>query len=129
MFSPDYGATWLDREIAFDTPSSGNLPHNILADENWVHILAEPGAGTYVRRRVILPGDFSLDGAVDAADYIVWRKTDDTQSKYNSWSTHFGEPSGSGSGTSANTNVPEPVTWAMLIVAAVGIRLRRRHSA
>ena len=55
IFSPDYGATWQDREIAFDTPSSGNLPHNIIADGDWVHILAEPGAGTYVRRPVI-PG-------------------------------------------------------------------------
>lgn len=52
MFSPDYRTTWFDREIALDSPGA-NLPHNIVAGENWVHILAEPGAGTYVRRQVV----------------------------------------------------------------------------
>jgi hypothetical protein len=74
MFSPDYGTTWLNREIAFDTPTAGNLPHNIIADEDWVHILAEPGAGTYVRRRVIgslIAGDANDDGQVDISDYFA----------------------------------------------------------
>ena len=32
-----------------------------------------------------LPGDFNDDGTVDAADYVVWRKTDGTQAGYNTW--------------------------------------------
>jgi hypothetical protein len=72
MFSPDYGATWLDSETALSTPAA-NVPHNIVADQHWVHIIAEPGAGTYARRPVILVGDYNGDGAVDAADYVVWR--------------------------------------------------------
>ena len=32
-----------------------------------------------------LPGDFNNDGTVDAADYVVWRKTDGTQTGYNAW--------------------------------------------
>jgi hypothetical protein len=48
-FSPDYGATWGKTEIAIST-AAGNLPHGIVADTNWVHIIAEPGAGTYARR-------------------------------------------------------------------------------
>jgi len=48
-FSPNYGATWSASEIAIST-SGGNLPHGIVADTNWVHIIAEPGAGTYARR-------------------------------------------------------------------------------
>ena len=67
-----------------------------------------------------LPGDFNHDGTVDAADYVVWRKTDGTPAGYNAWRTHFGQPAGSGSVASANATVPEPTTLVMLIVAAVG---------
>ena len=49
IFSPDYGATWSDPEIAINPPG-GNLPYGIVADDNWVHVMAEPGV--YVRRRV-----------------------------------------------------------------------------
>jgi len=49
IFSPDYGATWTAAEIAINAPA-GSLPYGIVADDNWVHIMAEPG--TYVRRRV-----------------------------------------------------------------------------
>ena len=45
-----------------------------------------------------LPGDFNHDGTVDAADYIVWRKTDGTPAGYNTWRANFGQPAGSGSG-------------------------------
>ena len=38
-----------------------------------------------------LPGDFNHDGTVDAADYVVWRKTDGTPAGYNTWRTHFGQ--------------------------------------
>ena len=55
IFSPDYGATWSDREIAINSPA-GSLPYGIAADENWVHIMAEPGV--YVHRRV--PHKFSV---------------------------------------------------------------------
>ena len=49
IFSPDYGATWTKPEIAINPPG-GSLPYGIVADDNWVHILAEPGI--YLRRRV-----------------------------------------------------------------------------
>lgn len=49
IFSPDYGATWSVPEIAI-SPPGGSLPDGIVADDNWVHILADPGV--YVRRRV-----------------------------------------------------------------------------
>ena len=48
-YSLDYGASWSSTEIAINT-GTGNLPHNIVADTNWVHIIGEPGAGTYARR-------------------------------------------------------------------------------
>jgi Glycosyl hydrolase catalytic core len=67
------------------------------------------------------PGDFNADGTVDAADYVVWRKTDGSQAGYNTWRAHFGEPGSSGS----RANVPEP-TLVMLIVTAAGVWTRRR---
>ena len=76
--------------------------------------------------RVALAGDFNIDGTVDAADYVVWRKIDGTHGRYNTWRTHFGEPAGSGSGASVNATVPEPATLVLLMFAAAGWCLRRR---
>jgi hypothetical protein len=49
IFSPDYGATWTAPEIAI-TSYGGGVPDGIVADDNWVHVMAEPGI--YTRRRV-----------------------------------------------------------------------------
>ena len=35
------------------------------------------------------PGDYNQDGNIDAADYVVWRKTDGTQTGYDTWRAHF----------------------------------------
>jgi uncharacterized membrane protein len=78
-----------------------------------------------------LPGDFNNDGAVDAADYVVWRKgvgVVPTPANYNLWRAHFGETLGNGSGATANVTVPEPATLVMLVMAAaasIPLRLRR----
>jgi len=76
-----------------------------------------------------LSGDYNHDGTVDAADYVVWRKTDGTPAGYDAWRANFSQPSGSGSVANANATIPEPTTLMMLIVAAVGVRLRRRQIA
>ena len=49
IFSPDYGARWTAPEIAISS-YGGGVPDGIVADDNWVHLMAEPGI--YVRRRV-----------------------------------------------------------------------------
>ena len=41
-------------------------------------------------------GDYNSDGAVDAADYVVWRKNDGTQAGYDTWRAHFGQTAGNG---------------------------------
>ncbi len=51
-----------------------------------------------------LPGDFNHDGSVDAADYVVWRKTLNTQETYDIWRANFGRSLTSGSGASAAAN-------------------------
>jgi hypothetical protein len=76
-----------------------------------------------------LSGDFNFDGTVDAADYVVWRKTDGAQGSYETWRTHFGETVGGGSGAGANATAPEPDMLVMLVVAAAGWCLRRRFPA
>jgi hypothetical protein len=50
MYSLDYGTNWSRSEIAISTGTAGNLPHGIVADTNYVHVISEPGAGTYARR-------------------------------------------------------------------------------
>ena len=71
-----------------------------------------------------LIGDYNGDGKVDAADYVVWRKTGiDGQQGYDNWRANFGSMLGAGGGSA--TGVPEPNTLAML-VAVAGISLVRR---
>ena len=45
---------------------------------------------------VALPGDFNGNGIVDAADYVVWRKSDGSQNGYATWRAHFGQTAGGG---------------------------------
>jgi T5SS/PEP-CTERM-associated repeat protein len=75
-----------------------------------------------------LAGDFNSNGVVDAADYVVWRKTNGTQVAYDSWRSHFGQAAGSGSGTVSNAAVPEPSALVLLILGCAGWRTRRRSS-
>jgi dienelactone hydrolase len=67
-----------------------------------------------------LPGDYNLDGTVDAADYVLWRKNDNSQAGYNLWRNSFGKTTLSASGVSANAAVPEPHTLIMLVAALIG---------
>ncbi|HEX2474233.1 MAG TPA: hypothetical protein VHK01_05785 [Lacipirellulaceae bacterium] len=73
-----------------------------------------------------LPGDFNNDGKVDAADYVVWRKTDGSQTGYNEWRTNFGrtaQPPAAGQIAGA---IPEPAMIHLLLAAlAVGVPFRR----
>jgi len=87
------------------------------------------------------PGDFNDDGAVDAADYIVWRKNFNNPSEvslngngdnmngvddgdYTLWRTRFGTTD-SGSGGA----VPEPaaITLSIFAVGALGAITRNRR--
>ena len=75
-----------------------------------------------------LPGDYNNNGIVDAADYVVWRKTGTPPDGYNTWCAHFGQPAGRGTGSNATTAVPEPATSVLLMLAAVSWCRRRRRS-
>jgi hypothetical protein len=73
-----------------------------------------------------LDGDFNGDGAVDAADYVVWRKgmgATHFPDDYDVWREHFGETDGTGS--SFYAAVPEP-TGALLHLLATVVSCRAR---
>jgi sugar lactone lactonase YvrE len=62
-------------------------------------------------------GDFNDDGAIDTADYVVWRKDDGAQAGYDAWRANFGATVG-GADAIANASVPEPSALALLSFAA-----------
>jgi hypothetical protein len=78
-----------------------------------------------------ISGDYNNNGVVDAADYVVWRKSHGSQSDYTTWRANFGKPPGSGSATGASpsqASVPEPATLVLLAFAANASCLRRRRA-
>ena len=94
-------------------PLAGNLFWNINYGHNSVELsVAAPG----------LAGDFNHDGVVDAADYVVWRKSLGsvyTIGDYDVWRASFGQIGGSGGSLAAlplNSAVPEPATVALLVL-------------
>ena len=113
----------------FPLPSDPSNVRQILGrpDEVWG---AESAADQLVVIRFVpdeLPGDYSRDGSVDAADYVVWREgvgVASTPENYNLWRSHFGRTAGSGAGASAYAPVPEPTTL-ILIILAVGVSGKR----
>lgn len=69
-----------------------------------------------------LPGDYNHDGQVDAADYVVWRKSPadfgGDPDGYNTWRENFGRSGGSG-GVLFESAVPEPASVVLLLTLTV----------
>jgi hypothetical protein len=95
---------------------------------------------TTIVRTNFVPGsaDYNHDGIVDGGDYVIWRKTNggvaappgsgaDGNSDgfinmldYNLWRSHYGNPSGSGSGANLSSgSVPEPTGCILLTIGAL----------
>jgi hypothetical protein len=74
-----------------------------------------------------LPGDYNGNGLVDAADYVVWRKTDGSQEGYDDWRMNFGRTAGSGLGGAlpSLSQVPEPAGIFMVLPALLAGVYRR----
>jgi hypothetical protein len=71
-----------------------------------------------------LAGDYNGDNIVNAADYVVWRKSGGTTDGYNLWRDHFGSTGGSGAGGNAQAAVPEPTVMLLLFVGLASIASR-----
>jgi probable HAF family extracellular repeat protein len=82
-----------------------------------------------------LAGDYNQNGTVDAADYVIWRKTGGTQQGYNTWRTNFGRTAGSGATAgpastagatgSASAAVPEPRALVLFSIGLASLLIRR----
>ena len=88
-----------------------------------------------------IAGDYNSDGTVNAADYVLWRKHNNTAvtlandatpgtsaADYSVWRSHFGQSQGSGSGALFNSAVPEPAA-IMPMMFGVAIWCLRRSRA
>ena len=70
-----------------------------------------------------LGGDFNLDGKVDAADYVIWRKTGTGgEQGYQAWRANFGSSiAGVNQAISDSwltAPIPEPTTWIIMGIGA-----------
>ena len=149
VFVDDEDIVWLsdfggNALVRFDPVSEQFTPFPLPSDPSNVRqILGRPGevwgaesaADQLVVIRFVpdeLPGDYSRDGSVDAADYVVWRKNEGTmaslpndngisgtigQAHYNLWRTHFGQSTGNGN--ISHATVPEPASGLLLILASI----------
>ncbi len=69
----------------------------------------------------VLDGDFNRDGTVDAADYLIWRKSNGNSAGYELWRSNFGSARGATTVQVATTEinaVPEPSTWLLASLVA-----------
>jgi hypothetical protein len=103
-------------------------PNNVFIDVDLVRFANVP----------VLEGDYNNDGAVNAGDYVVWRKANNTSlplpndlspgvtdADYDVWAENFGEPNGAGGAG----GVPEPTALVLWMTATVcGLFAARRRS-
>jgi hypothetical protein len=135
---------------AFFTGSSGNVFTSVPATNTALGNEAQATAITTVVRTnfvAVQSADYNRNGTVDAADYVLWRKTQNTTASpagsgadgnvdgtvngldYTLWASHFGNPLGSGAGGGLSTaTVPEPTTCALLTIGALLILALRRSN-
>jgi hypothetical protein len=72
-------------------------------------------------------GDYDDNSAVNAADYVNWRKFAGTATEYSSWRTNFGQSVASGD--LSIQSVPEPSTLLLGVITLASLPTRRRRSA
>jgi hypothetical protein len=74
-----------------------------------------------------LAGDFNVDGARTAADYVAWRKFDNSAAGYSAWRENFGSNAAAGGGPAGAAPEPGAATMAILTALMLGqLRLPRK---
>ena len=127
------GGEWDFSDFAMLATQRSNGPPNLGGNSTGFRVAAIAQPPT--------PGDYNKNGVVDAADYVVWRKTfgktgpglaadgnfnfEIDPGDYTVFRNHFGEVFSSGSGTATNVAVPEPVSAVILSAGMVMMSARR----
>jgi hypothetical protein len=102
----NYWYGWIGVRITNEADATGEVVGYAYENQLGMSILAGETAPPSE-----LDGDYNEDGKVDAADYVVWRKTDGTPAGLALWKANFGEMAGAGAGVGAAAGgnaVPEP---------------------
>jgi hypothetical protein len=93
------------------------------------------GSGTFGTVSTSVPGDYNMDGTVDAADYVAWRDELGTAympDHYETWRRNFGAVSASADsagGSLSLASVPETASWILMTgLVVLGVFVRRSFS-
>lgn len=147
-------APWADAYGGRGFTLSGNITtHNavvkLVTDDIYLNLMFtgfnSSGFFMYERSTAVaapaLTGDYNHNNVVDAADYIVWRKTLGTSNlaadgnqngqidagDYDVWRARFGQTAVSGAG--AEVAVPEPAAFLMLSLGILAMNAPQRRRA
>jgi exopolysaccharide biosynthesis protein len=133
-FMAEYGAT---NAINLDGGGSTQMAANYYNDGQNAKLVNVPSetersVGTNLALFALPNGDYNLNGAVDAGDYTVWRKSVGGQLGYDAWRSRYGAAGGSGSEFNESLTIPEPAgttlaSLALLAAAMYRNRTRRTH--
>ncbi|HVT30399.1 MAG TPA: endo-1,4-beta-xylanase [Lacipirellulaceae bacterium] len=131
--NPNNGwTTQLTATVAADGTISFNGfygDYEITANGKNYHMSLTKGTTSYALGYA-LPGDFNLDGIVDAADYLLWRKGRGTiysPADYMIWRTNFGKAIASGVLSAAS--VPEPASALLCVLGAAATAQRKARTS
>jgi hypothetical protein len=97
------------------------------APSDFSYLLVDNTANKSIDLVVSPGGDFDHNNAVNAADYVTWRKgegTTYTASDYNTWRGNFGATSAASGAPLAA--VPEPAAWTLLVTGVAMFFVRRQ---
>ena len=108
---------------------AGDIVYDAVDEEDDPHPTLLSGGVFDIVQDFAVAGDFNGDGAVDAADYVTWRKNPSEHGGmpdgYNTWRANFGAPA-AGTATFSNAaSVPEPAGIVLGSIASV-LFVRRR---
>lgn len=110
---------------------------NVYPDADLLDVLsqAEVDAAVLPPPPAPVAGDYNGNGKVDGADYVLWRNGGPLANEvdtpgtvnaadYTEWRARYGNPPGSGAGSSA---IPEPATMSLFILGLAALQMNRRR--